>query len=96
MPVESDADRLSMLSDFGVTVTWSGTSFVGIYDSEYHDADMIGGVPFASSQPRLKCRTADVTGVSRGTALSVDGVSVKVRNIQPDGTGMTELVLEVQ
>lgn len=92
--VESASDRLSMLSDFGVTVEWSGVDFIGIFDNNYHAAEFGGSVAFATSQPKLTCRTADITSVTVGTTLTIEAVDYTVQVVMNDGTGVTELTLE--
>lgn len=94
MAVETADDRAIYLADFGVTVTYSGGSFVGIFDNAYTDVDAGGGVAISMVDPRLSCRTADVTGVSEGDTITIGGNSYIVRVKMPDGTGMTELMLE--
>jgi hypothetical protein len=101
MTIESAADRAVFLTDFGeaVTFTPSGGSkraIKGIFDHEYTAVDAGGGVPFAMQQPRLTCRTADVPGVADGDIFVVNSVSYVARIIMPDGTGMTEIMLEVE
>lgn len=94
MAVELAGDREILLADFGVTVSWTGTDFTAIFDNVYAAEDLGGSVSFAMTQPRLLCRTADVSGISEGTTVTVEAVNYYVRIIMPDGTGMTELALE--
>jgi hypothetical protein len=99
MPVETADDRLFMLSDFGVTVSYTYadatlTSFTGIFDNDYQAVDAGGGVAFAMQQPRLTCRTSDVTGALEGDTAVIGGVTYTVRVVMDDGTGITELTLE--
>lgn len=93
MAVETAADRALMLADFGVTVTHgAGSSFVGIFDAGYELVNL-GEVGVTSAQPRLTGRTADVEGIALLTTLTVDGVAYTLQEQQPDGTGMTVLLL---
>lgn len=99
MSVESAADRLAMLEDFGVSATFTpaggaASTVTGIYDTEYQAADMGVGADIATLDPRFLCRTADVPSVAEGDALTVSGVAYTIRVVMDDGTGMTELVLE--
>jgi hypothetical protein len=99
MPVETADDRLLMLADFGVTVSYTYadatvTSFTGIFDSDYQAVDAGGGVAFAMQQPRVTCRTADVSGALEGDTAVIEGVTYTVRVVMDDGTGITELTLE--
>jgi hypothetical protein len=100
MPVESAADRAAFFSsqDFGVSATYSrgGTpsTVTGIFDREYVSAD-VAEVPFASTEPVFSLRSADVpSGAIPGDTLTISGTAFVVRNIEPDGTGVTRLRLE--
>lgn len=102
MPVETVDDRLLMLSDFGVTCTLTKqvggiATFTAIFDNEHLLEDAGGGVSFSVLQPRLTCRSSDVTGVDYGDTVSIpDEGNYVVRVIMPDGTGITELRMEAQ
>lgn len=104
MAVESASDRAYMLniSDFGTTATYTlvaggVSSIVGIFDNEFFEADPQANVTYASAQPRFLVQTADLpSGADYGDSITINSVNYKVRIIQPDGTGMTTLVLEKQ
>lgn len=98
MAMDMSADNLAMLSptEFGATsFTLNGKSIKGIYDAAYYQVIGIdGGVE--SSQPAVICIDADVVGVKHEDVAIIDGNTFYVVGIKPDGTGMTELALEVQ
>jgi len=98
MPMDMSADNLAMLdsTEFGATtLTFKGTPISGIFDAAYFEIlDVNGGVE--SSSPGVLCRGSDVTGVRHGDAIVAEGTSYVVVGIKPDGTGMTELALELQ
>lgn len=102
MPVESAADRLIFLDtdDFGVSATYStgisATTIKGIFDNDFVEVDAGGGVPFAMQQPRFLARTADVANAVEDHTLLISGTTYKIKVVQPDGTGMTNLILEKQ
>jgi len=104
MAVESASDRSYMLnvSDFGTTATYtlvagSSSSIIGIFDNEFFEADPQGNVAYASAQPRFLVQTSTLpSGADYGDTVVISSVTYKVRIIQPDGTGMTTLVLEKQ
>ena len=59
------------------------------------EVDPISGVGVVGVQPRFICTTADLpSGAAAGDAITVDGIAYTVRVIQPEGTGITTLVLE--
>lgn len=105
MAVESAADRATFLSaaDFGATATYTpaagggATTVKGIFDLAFQEIDVEAGVPVATRRPRFICSTADLSGGGAfGDTLVIDGTTYKVRVVEPDGTGMTELALEKQ
>lgn len=101
MAVETADDRLILLADFGVVALYtpvdgSQVSITAIFDNQYEAVDAGGGVAFAMQQPKILCRSADVSGVSEGAGIVIGGASYIVRVVMPDGTGITELMLEAQ
>lgn len=92
--LESDADRLDMLRALGgIQVQVDGRSVLAIFETEYADAQL-GGIVVQSAQPRLSCRTSDVEDVRTGAVANVRGASFTVTSNEPDGAGMSFLVLE--
>lgn len=95
MAVESEADRLLFLStdDFAVAATVGASTVPGILADQYIETLEVPG-----SRPVFTCRSSDVTAASIvfNTSMVIGGVTYKVKVIQPDGTGMTRLVLEEQ
>jgi len=101
MAVETADDRSYFLMDFGVSATYrplggTTTTITVIFDNEYIPVDTGGGVSFAMQQPKCMARTADLTGTVEGGSLFIGGVTYAIRIVMPDGTGMTELMLERQ
>jgi hypothetical protein len=101
MAVETAADRLVMLTDFGQSVTYtvqggSPATITAIFDNQFIEVDSGGTVGFAIQQAKLTCRTADVVNCTEGDTFVVSGVTYLSRVVQDDGTGMTEIVLEKQ
>ena len=95
MSVETAADRTAMLADYGTTVTKADTStFTGIFDNDFLAVD-VDESEVESSEPTLLARTADVSNLAHGDTLTISAVSYTVRGIQPDGTGMTQIMLGV-
>ena len=106
MPVESAADRATLLADFGEAAIFSpgavwpnrssaSCTITGIFDFEYLPIDG-GDTRLSSSNPVFFARTADLADVVRDSVIErvSDGGVYKVAAIEPDGTGMTLLQLE--
>jgi hypothetical protein len=47
----------------------------------------------ASDAPKVTCKTSDVSSAKKGDAVTARSVNYTVTEANPDGTGMTELVL---
>ena len=86
-------DVPAMLLDFGVPVTLPNrATFTAIFDRQY--AGVGETAPVESYGPALTCLSMDVADLSHGDALSVEGSDFTVRSKQPDGAGVTVLILE--
>jgi len=93
-----------MLADFGQLVTFTpGTAYpyrsdktveiTGIFDNGFYA--VAGDEADANTrQPTLLCRTADTLGAARNSMVEIGSDVYKVVSPEPDGTGMTLLVLE--
>lgn len=100
MPVETAADRAIFVSanDWGTKVyplRGNVVSFDAIFDNDFVEVEA-GGVPFAMQQPRLIARTSDISTLVEDDQIKINGIIYKIKVIQADGTGMTNLVLEKQ
>lgn len=80
------ADHNPLLADFGVTAMVGGMAVLGVFEDPY-DQDL----GLSGSRPTLLVRDADAVAV--GDTLSVNDTAYLVRALQPDGQGMTRLVL---
>lgn len=78
-------------SDFATVATLDGASVRGIFDSQY--VDPLG---IASRQPMFTLPTSAAASATQASVLVVEGVTYRVRTIEPDGTGVTVLMLERQ
>ena len=82
-------------NDPGPAITAALNTVNGIFDNEYFEVDPLSGVGVVSAQPRFVCTTADLpSGATSGDAITIDGTAYTVRVIQPEGTGVTTVVLE--
>jgi hypothetical protein len=89
-------DFTVFFADFGVLATPSvGDPFTVIFDRAHIEA--MGG-DISGTQPVALAVSADVASlVSRSTTLTIAGqagITFTVTDLQPDGTGLTLLLLE--
>ena len=102
MALESTADLNAFFDTDanGSTVTYtpsggSASTINGILNNEFELVD-IGDVGVESNIPILTVKTSDVSSVAQGDTFVIDSVTYKSVIIRPDGTGITEIVLEKQ
>lgn len=99
MAFNEDLDAFFSTDDFAVTATWTPDGgdpsvITGIFDNEYIEGVGDGEVDFEATHPMFLVKTADVPDVAQGDQLSVNSTSYRIVNVQPDGTGLTLLILE--
>jgi hypothetical protein len=72
-------------ADFG-----GGLIVSGVFDaSPVQLFDVVDAV-----RPQFRCLASLVATVTEGDSVTINAVSYKVANVDPDGTGMTTLVLK--
>lgn len=105
MAIESDADRLAMLADFGGAVRWTvgaaTAELVGLLHKGTVRMEMDEGPDILNARATLQCRTSDVpAGAAMGNGLVFTDPLTEadenyvVKSIEPDGTGMSIVLLE--
>lgn len=87
-------DAFFNTAEFAVTGVLDGAAVVGILDKGYA-LGAVGMVGMAGSQPVFTLSTAQVDGDPVGKTLTVGTESYVVAAHEPDGTGVSRLLLEV-
>lgn len=77
--------------DFASSASINGSTVNGILGNEFVQVDYV-----ESQKPVFECAAADIPGIAHGDTVAVSSDTYKVRGIQPDGTGMVKLILELQ
>lgn len=72
-----------------VLATIAGAPVVALFDGFYTDP-----MGMASSVPILTVASADVSGAVHGTLVVAGAVNYTVQGIEPDGAGVTRLILQ--
>ncbi|MCB4365406.1 hypothetical protein KIH07_16810 [Hydrogenophaga taeniospiralis] len=102
MPFVEDLTPFLQESEFSTTalIVTTNVEVQVIFDDGYETG--LGGA-FESSQPTALGATQDLQGLGHGSVLMLPSavgsptlVAFNVVNVQPDGTGMTRLLLERQ
>lgn len=91
--LETSVNNAVMAHLSNATATLNGVEVVGMFDNSYHAGDI--GIGMASTQPAFTTLTANVVGEAVGQLLVIHGTSYYVAAHEPDGTGMSLLLLEV-
>jgi hypothetical protein len=91
MPFAEDLSVFFKASEFASNATLAGVAVTGIFDKDYIDLDAGGSV--AGSGPVFTLASSSVPANVAGAALVVGGVTYKVVEPMPDGTGVTLLRL---
>jgi hypothetical protein len=87
--ITSDLAAFFTTTDFATAaILWDGTGINVIFDNSFVDAQ---GVEVL--QPVIHAKSADVTALVHGDPLVIEGTVYYIRGIQPDGTGVTRLVM---
>lgn len=91
-----DLDVFFNTDEFALPAQWihegNTTDIAVIFDNKH---SIVGGeMPVAVEDITVSCKSADVSGTKTGDALVFDGVKYTIIDAQPDGTGITRLVLE--
>lgn len=103
MAIETD-DSLAFFfttNDFGTDATFtpvggSPSNIVGVFDNPYLGADAGGMVEFSATSPTFTARDVDFTGAAHGDELVIGSTTYIIREVMPDGTGITTVMLEEQ
>lgn len=88
-----DLPGLLDTDEFAAEVTLTGgEKIAGIFDDEHHIIQEQDG-QVSTTAPQVLCRASDVSGVALAASVTIGGVAYKVIEKQPDGTGLTALIL---
>lgn len=91
--LESTLADTAVATFANAAITWTGHSEVGVFDATY--ADPLG---MSSASPSIVCLDADVSALAVDTSVNIVRNSVTtaylVREKQPDGVGLTRLILQ--
>lgn len=83
-------DFTPFFEDFAVSATLGASTFSVIFDRAHLES-----LGISATQPLLVAKTSDVSSANKGTSITVNGTAYTVMDNQPDGTGMTTLLLEL-
>lgn len=70
------------------SMVWGVLTIPVVFNAAY--ADPLG---MAGNQPRATCLSSLIAAMTVGAAVSINAVNYTVTGIEPDGTGITTLIL---
>ena len=82
-------DFTPFFEDFAVNATLGAATKV-IFDRAHLES-----LGISATQPLLVAKTSDVSSANKGTSITINGTAYTVMDNQPDGTGMSTLLLEL-
>lgn len=92
--MDTDADRLEAIKSLGgQCVHHDSGEFWAIFDNGYLGVSA-ADLDVEERGPRLTCRTCDVESLRKDTSVTVNGADYRIARAEPDGTGMTTLILK--
>lgn len=90
--IESDADRLAMIKGLGgQLVRHAGGEFWAIFD---RPSALSPDGAVETRQPVLQARSIDVDTLTKDAPLSIGTDEYRIKRLEPDGTGMTTIILK--
>lgn len=92
MPLVDDVSAFFRTDEFAVAALLDGAPVVGLFDNEYQQ--VLAGI--GTMGPAFSMPTAAAGAAVQGSMLVVEGATYRVRNVEPDGNGVTILPLELQ
>ena len=90
--LESDADRQAYLEQLGEPLTINGKPVRGIFESGFLELDL--GATVESIEISATFASRDVTGIVHDDIVRRGSDQFRVVGIQPDGEGLTTLLLD--
>lgn len=79
-----------------ITINGSSSTLNVILNKEYFAIDPGFGTEVEGTQPVATGRSSDMTNVAVGDTILISSITYNITNVQPDGVGITSLVLEEQ
>ncbi len=104
MPMVEDFSVFLDIDEFATSALYDGATTIDVlFDAEYsrplQDGGRFGGgfdgIGVGSTQPMALCIDSDITGIAAGKAFVINGTNyLSVGPPEPDGTGMTLIMLQ--
>jgi hypothetical protein len=92
---EDDLDDFFDTDEFAIDIVYNGKTLNAIFDDEFAAIEA-GYSSIDSSDPQIMLKSSDVedNNMADGDTISISGESFLIHSKQPDGTGVTTLILK--
>ena len=88
----NDLDIFLDDDEFAVDVIFNSVTIQGIFDNEFIEA-VEGEMGIETTVPQCQFKTSDVSTAVHGDTMIINSIDYNIIGIQPDGTGMTLILL---
>jgi hypothetical protein len=78
---------------FATEVTIGSSTIKGIFDNMHYGVDSPSYFEVSTSEPVLTVKSSDITTLQRGDSVTINSQAYRVHDIQPDGTGISRVLL---
>jgi hypothetical protein len=78
--------------EFAVDVLYNAATIQGIFDDEF-TSGAADGVGIETTVAQVLVKTSDVASAAQGETMTINSVDYNIIGIQPDGTGLTLILL---
>lgn len=94
MPFPENLAPFFSPSVFGTAATYLSGTVYGIFESGFAAAQVGAGAGVEGARYTFTCPAANVPNIARGATLTIAATAYTVKSVQPDGTGVVDLILE--
>lgn len=86
-----DLSEFLNADELATNATIGALTVAGIFDNQFVEVLGVEGL-----RPIFTCAASDVPSIGHGDNVTINSTLYKVVGVQPDGTGLTSLILEDQ
>ncbi len=90
--LNDDLDIFLDDDEFAVNVIFKSNTIQGIFDNEFI-ASVEGEIGIESTIPQGQFKTSDVSSAVQGDTMTINSIVYNIIGVQPDGTGMSLVLL---
>lgn len=90
--ITADLGTFLNTGEFAVDITFGAGTIKGIFDNEFIESNQ-DEISVEDLQPQVIVKSSDIPGLAHGDTMTIESVVYNVVGIQPDGTGLTLVIL---